>query len=320
VNPTISVIIPIYKVESYLSRCIDSIVNQTYTNLEIILVDDGSPDCCPSICDKYAANDDRIKVIHKENGGLSDARNAGLEIATGNYIAFVDSDDWIEPAYIERLLYSLQESDSDIAICEFEKTAYYKLMKPTKCDTQVYSSKQALIRLFQCKDISFATTWCKLYKVTLFKDIRFPIGKFHEDEFTTYLLYDKANTICYTPEKLYYYFQRNDSIMASKHTKDITEVLEQRYLFFKKKRDNELTSLLLPPLCWQLLNNYISCKKKKETIETNRHLREFKRYCSDMKRFNVKTIHKLPLHFFSKFPSTYFYYKLFKSLFIKTGL
>ena len=113
----ISVIVPIYNVEKYVNKCVGSIVNQTYTNLEIILVDDGSPDRCPEICDEWAKKDSRIKVIHKKNGGLSDARNAGMKIASGDYIAFVDSDDWIAPEMYERLLMAIKNDNSDIAAC-----------------------------------------------------------------------------------------------------------------------------------------------------------------------------------------------------------
>ena len=119
----ISVIVPIYKVEAYLERCIGSIVNQTYQNLEIILVDDGSPDSCPDICDAWKEKDDRIKVIHKKNGGLSDARNAGMQIMAGTYISYIDSDDWVANDMYEKMMYAIKKNDADICECQFEKTA-----------------------------------------------------------------------------------------------------------------------------------------------------------------------------------------------------
>ena len=135
-QPLVSIIVPIYKVEPYLRRCLDSIVNQSYTNLEIILVDDGSPDNCPQICDEYASKDNRIKVIHKKNGGLSDARNAGLDICKGEYISFVDSDDWVDEKYIETLLDLAIKENVDIAIGEHEKkirdSAFFKKKHSSK--------------------------------------------------------------------------------------------------------------------------------------------------------------------------------------------
>ena len=118
-NPLISVVIPIYKVEKYLCECVDSVINQTYTNLEIILVDDGSPDNCPAICDDYASKDSRIKVIHKENGGQSSARNAGIKIAKGEYISFIDSDDYVSPVYIEQLYSTLKRSGAGLSCCTY---------------------------------------------------------------------------------------------------------------------------------------------------------------------------------------------------------
>lgn len=123
-NPLISVIVPIYRIDKYVGICIESILNQTYTNLEVILVDDGSPDRCPEICDLYASKDERIKVVHKQNGGLVSARKAGLQVSTGDYIGYVDGDDWIGPGFYQSLLHSIKESDSDIAIAGFSRDLF----------------------------------------------------------------------------------------------------------------------------------------------------------------------------------------------------
>ena len=204
----ISVIVPIYKVEKYIHRCIDSIINQTYKNLEIILVDDGSPDSCPRICDEYAKKDKRIKVIHKENGGLSDARNKGVDIATGDYIAFVDSDDYIHPNMYEVLIYELEKNNSDIALCKY-KIVYEKSKITTEIDGkfEVYSlnNLQALDSMYGKDGVDFIVAWNKLYKKDLFNKIRYPVGKIHEDEYTTYKLLFASKNVIYIEYELYYF-------------------------------------------------------------------------------------------------------------------
>ena len=163
--PLVSVIVPVYKVESYLHRCVDCILAQTYANLEIILVDDGSPDNCGKICDEYAQKDKCIKVIHKKNGGLSDARNAGLDIAMGEYITFVDSDDWIHFQYVEILLNNLTKADVDISTCSFVRTPEKMLMdsKVSESSYHIYSSEKAIEQtLYQNRLDNSA--WGKLYK------------------------------------------------------------------------------------------------------------------------------------------------------------
>ena len=198
--------LPIYKVEPYLRRAIDSIIKQSYSNLEIILVDDGSPDKCGEICDEYGLLDDRIKVIHKENGGLSDARNAGLDIAAGEYIAFVDSDDYIAGDYVETLLAALNEHDADVAMCAYAVTSSLEYDgsifeaghdddKKRDGAIEVCSREELLKNLYDanhCDATYFIVAWNKLYKASLWEGIRFPKGKIHEDEATTYKIYDKA--------------------------------------------------------------------------------------------------------------------------------
>lgn len=212
----ISVIVPVYKVENYLNKCIESIVNQTYSNLEIILVDDGSPDNCPAMCDQWAAKDSRIRVIHKENGGLSDARNTGMEIASGSYICFVDSDDWIHPEYVERLYSACIEHQTSIAACDVQfvfdtSIIDYSLpsFKSTCCTTE-----QALNTLIHGTGFR-AVAWNKLYRRDILKNESFPVGRFHEDEFFTYRILAKAPTLAYVDAQLYYYYQRSGSIMNS---------------------------------------------------------------------------------------------------------
>lgn len=219
-SDVISVIVPIYKVEAYLRRCVDSICNQTYQNLEIILVDDGSPDGCGRICDEYALKDSRIRVVHKENGGLSDARNAGLDIAHGEYISFVDSDDYIDENMIEKLWAAVISEDGEMSLCEFSYVDddYHileeKNKKKSPIKNEVLTGVEAVQKLTDSSG-QYTIACCKLYKKTLFRDVRFPKGKFHEDEFVSHVLFLKCNRVVCIGEALYYYVQRNDSIMGS---------------------------------------------------------------------------------------------------------
>jgi len=223
-EPLISVIIPIFKVESYLPKCIESIISQTYKNLEINLVDDGSPDRCPEICEEYARKDSRIKVFHKVNGGLSDARNYGIRNSTGDYIGFVDSDDFIHETFYEKLMVMINEYDADISICDMLRFKDYKdiLTDDLVCHNDVaLTNTEALKALFTAKDYGSVMACNKLYKACLFKDhdIYFPIGCIHEDNYTTYKLFYYSDKIVYTNDKLYYYLQRSTSIMGNSDIK-----------------------------------------------------------------------------------------------------
>lgn len=235
----ISVIVPVYNVEKYLNRCIESIVNQTYKNLEIILVDDGSPDNCPAMCDKWAARDKRIKVIHKENGGLSDARNAGMKVATGTLMAFVDSDDWIDHNMYQLLHENMTMHNSDISACGVEMvwengTTSKLLTKKGKCVLNTKEALKAVIDGTWLHD----PVWYKLYTTNLVRDILFPVGKFHEDVFWTYQAISKANKISVFDLPCYYYLQRNGSIMGEKYSLKRLDALEariQRILFIENQ-------------------------------------------------------------------------------------
>ncbi|MBR3071813.1 glycosyltransferase family 2 protein [Fibrobacter sp.] len=303
-NSLISIIIPIYKVEPYLRRCLNSIVNQTYTNLEIILVDDGSPDSCPQICDEYAVKDNRIIVIHKRNGGLSDARNAGLNICKGEYISFVDSDDWVDEKYIEILLELAIKENADIAIGENIQTNDICNKPNNISKIQIYSSKEALYHLFSQDHIAFTISCGKLYRKELFSNLHFPIGKYHEDEYTTYILFYHSKKIVYTNCILYYYFRHSNSITGSRHPWDVLEVFEQRYLFFKDKNEKDLLPLLIVPLCWQLLCAYWF-ESNKTPIKAKKHLSDFQKYTQEESFSQVPLFHKFFLKIFSKFPFLY---------------
>lgn len=226
----ISIIVPIYKVEEYLCRCVDSLLVQTYGDFELILVDDGSPDGCGGICDSYAAADSRVRVIHKPNGGLSDARNAGMDIAAGEYIAFVDSDDWVAPEYLERLLEGLTVSGADICDCGILRTDGSNTIVPTPSSAPtIYNTEAALAELIQ-DDEFHQHVWNKLYRRAVIADIRFPKGKLNEDEFFTYQVFGNAARIAKIPDVLYYYFQRPGSIMGTSFNLRRLDALEAKSL------------------------------------------------------------------------------------------
>lgn len=213
-RPKISVIVPVYNVEPYLRKCLDSIVRQTYQNLEIILVDDGSPDSCGAICDEYAAQDDRIRVIHQANGGVSAARNAGLAAATGEWIGWVDSDDWIEPDMFELMLLNSLESNADIAVCSrFEEYPNRSVFRGWD-ETKLLNTEDALYFLLQ-NDQMQNFLWDKLFRRDLFNGLWFWEGKTYEDIALMHCLFERAERVICYPEGSYHYFQRENSIVSN---------------------------------------------------------------------------------------------------------
>lgn len=237
--PLISVVVPVYKVEAYLDRCVQSIVDQTYKNLEIILVDDGSLDNCTTMCDAWVEKDSRTRVIHKENGGLSDARNAGMAIATGQYIGFVDSDDYIAPEMYQLLMEHMLADNSDIAACGVEMvfeddTAPRKLTVNGCCVLDRNSAMEAVV----CESWLKQPVWYKLYKTQLVRDILFPMGKYHEDVFWTWQAVARAERVSVFDTLCYCYVQRNGSIMAERYSLrrlDAVEAKQQRLTFLEKE-------------------------------------------------------------------------------------
>ena len=244
-NQCVSVIVPIYMVEPYLKRAVDSIRNQSHQNLEIILVDDGSKDQCGRICDDYAKADNRIVVIHKENGGLSDARNAGLDVAHGDYIMFVDSDDYIAPDCVETLLNCLNRHNADVSMCSYavtDSTEYDEsIFAKSDGREEVCDRQELLSNLYDAnhKDATyFIVAWNKIYKASLWDGIRFPKGKIHEDEATTYKIYDRAKRGVYLHKPLYGYFSAPVSITRAKfNIKRLQwmDALDGRIAYFENK-------------------------------------------------------------------------------------
>ena len=226
-NPKISIIVPVYKVVQYLPRCVKSLMAQTYQNFELILVDDGSPDRCPEMCDEYEKTYEQVRTLHKKNGGLSDARNAGMKIARGKYITFVDSDDYVNPLYLEMLVKGIQEG-ADISVCGFisvyDNRAIQKLDK-TKMPVDIIDSKQGLTQVLY-QGFHDVSAWGILLPFELAKKYPFPKGKLFEDLYTTYNFYLDTNKVAFIRVPLYYYFQRKDSIMSRRNDAFIHDLLE----------------------------------------------------------------------------------------------
>lgn len=215
--PEISVIVPVYKVEQFLHRCVDSILRQSFSDFELILVDDGSPDSCGALCDDYAAEDHRIHVIHQKNGGLSAARNAGIDYvmanSNSNWLAFVDSDDWLDQDFLKVLHCAAEQNRCRISACGFYNTTGDPIPGEQDCSTVAMSADD-----YYCGNVHENATPAacnKLYSRLLFQSLRFPVGKLHEDEFTTYLALYNAGKIGVTAAKLYAYYQNPDGITHS---------------------------------------------------------------------------------------------------------
>lgn len=237
----ISVIVPVYNVDTYLRECIDSIINQTYNNLEIILVDDGSTDNSKIICDEYAQIDNRIIVIHKENSGLSDARNEGINISSGEFITLVDSDDKIALDMIEYLYNLADISNCDISVCQrllINEEGYPIPYKIKRTESKLITGRNQCMESFFKESYIDTVAWGKLYRSSLFKDIRYPTAKYHEDDFTTYKLIAKCQVISIGFEQKYYYRIRKGSITNSNFSPrhlDLIKAKEEQYEFVRRE-------------------------------------------------------------------------------------
>ena len=239
-DPLVSVIVPIYNVEKYLGRCVDSILAQSYEKMEIILVDDGSEDGSSQICDYYEEMDERIHVVHKENGGLSDARNAGIDICNGEYLLFIDSDDYIHSGMVGGMLEAAIKEDADIVECgalyEDEDSPKRSGKRKGTGLRKSFDHEQAVTNILDYRSRIMA--WGKLYRADLFKSIRFPYGKLHEDEFIVPFVVDLCSRYVYMDKQYYIYVQRKGSITNSAFNAkrlDILEAHEKRLAFFSDK-------------------------------------------------------------------------------------
>jgi len=212
-EPLISVIVPVYKVEQYLHQCVDSILNQTYHNLEVILVDDGSPDSCPAICDEYAEMDHRVRVIHKVNGGLSDARNAGMAVMNGEYLSFVDSDDLLPVDAIETMIKIALEENADLVIGGHNR---FEDIPTESADMETFVQRWTPAEAMADMLRNGCASWARLYRRELHKTILFPVGEINEDEAIVLPLLEKCKTIAVTNAVVYYYRCRPESITTGR--------------------------------------------------------------------------------------------------------
>lgn len=242
--PLISIIVPVFKVENYLKKCVESIINQTYSNIEIILVDDGSPDNSGEICDEFASKDKRIKVIHKSNGGLSSARNAGIDVARGEYLGFVDSDDTIEPFMYEKLMASIEKDKTKLAVCAvnyvFENGK--KITKSNLGEDVVFDFYDAMIEMNSHRIFDMGA-WSKLYHKELFSNLRFPVGKLSEDYYIMYKIFDCAQKVSYVSTPCYNYLQRQNSITRNVNINHDHEYAAKTQMDYLSSKYPELDTL-----------------------------------------------------------------------------
>lgn len=306
-NELISIIIPVYNVDKYLCQCLDSVINQTYKNLEIILVDDGSSDYSGKICDDYSKKDNRITVVHKENGGISSARNIGLNVAKGQYISFVDSDDWVENNFIE-YLYSYANKDT-IVCCSYNriennKIVIHSLGKLIKCDELTFINllQDSMLNCFAGKDIDQlgSPVWNKLYPAWIFHNIRFPEGKTAEDAFIILKLFNKINRVVICPSSNYNYRARENSIVATINKTNLKDYLDA-YL----EQENDLQSCdnydLLKKAklitVYAAIMNY--CLYRYEFYNLNKkEIETLKNIVNDRKKYIPTSLKKLQLKLF----------------------
>ena len=292
----VSIIVPCYNVEKYLSNCINSIINQSYKQWELILVNDGSQDGSGKICDDAAKIDNRIKVIHKPNGGLSSARNVGLDIMTGEYVSFLDSDDFWHKDYLKNLMRFINEENADIAQCNFIRgidTTFPKIDKNIK--VSYYNNHSIFI-----KEAAKIIMCCKIYKASLFEDIRMPVGLINEDDWTTWKLYYKAKKIAVTNQPLYYYTINPNSIMGTNRKKTDLKYFgayEERINFFLEKKEEDLEHISRLQFCKSLFLLYSNpMLTKNEAINILNKFKDNWRIISKSPYINIK--YKLLFMFF----------------------
>lgn len=272
----VSVVVPVYNISDYLTRCLDSLAAQTYGKVEILLIDDGSTDGSPAICRDYAARFNNVRYFRKANGGLSDARNYGIRRATGEFVALVDGDDYVESDFIELLLGAFDDEGVDISVCSY-RTESGERRLPLRIENETIRGIDAMKRLIARQRLVDVVAWNKLYRRTLFDGIQYPVGKLHEDVFTTYRLFADSQLVRYIDNPAYCYVQRGGSIMASMSRKRL-EVLgaesEMRELCEKRgiEAETELEAFGLSTRI-SLMARIAKSDKSKELQEEYRQLR-----------------------------------------------
>ena len=277
----ISVIVPVYNVENFLEECLISIINQSYRNLEIIIINDGSTDSSKDICEKYKKKDKRIKVIHQDNAGLSVARNTGIDNSLGKFLTFVDSDDYIHEKMIEILYNNMKKYNADISFCDYAKNE--NEIETLPIDSAVLMSPIDMYNGLYDKHIKIISACLKLYKREIFDYIRYPKGKIYEDAFVIHKILDKSKVFVYSDNKLYFYRTRKGSIMNSKYSLkqlDYLEVLLERMAFMKERGYDYFYAREFYRYVKELKVNYKKIKKyfPKETEKLKQLIKEFNKY------------------------------------------
>lgn len=308
----ISIVVPVYNVENYIDRCIESIINQTYKNIEIILVDDGSKDNSGKICDKYANRDKRIKVVHKLNGGLSSARNAGLDVCSGEYVGFVDGDDWIEKNMYEILISMIKKGKSEIAICGHREVIQNEKVRPAIQMKNIFLDKNELWEeVFG--DLNVAS-WNKLYKKEIIGNLRFPLNIIHGEDLIFNLQYlVKCKSGVLNKTKCYNYLKRRNSITSSKFSKNkIYEVMVKDKALEIVKRENESQIKNAQKYCFRARMNIIrSITYEEVENEYGMYMTEYKNYIKN----NYKLVKKnLKLKEIIEYYIFLYNYKLYKKI------
>jgi len=296
----VSIVVPVYNVEKYLITCVESLIGQSYNNIEIILVDDGSTDNCPAICDEYARRDSRVKVIHKENGGLSDARNVGLSVISGELLFFVDSDDYINRYCLEIMVDEMENANSDIIECRSNNFTDGNdpswECKPLVNERKVLTKDEWLTETRLGKFISCAV-WNKLYKSELYKDISFPVGRAYEDEATTYKIINKVEKICRIDGELYLYRLRENSIMTGtmtlKKIADRMQAFIERVDFFYENGNKLAENFSRAKLCLAAIGVIEESRKLDQTGKTERELLDV--IYNNFEK--IKTVKSVPLKY-----------------------
>lgn len=308
----ISVIVPIYNVEKYLGKCLNSILEQTFTDYELILVDDGSTDSSGDMADEYALKDDRISVIHKKNGGLSDARNHGIDKANGEYVCFIDSDDWIEKTYLEELHELAVKNEADITICDYQKnTGDSVITQPKEFAVVIETGIDAIDNLYSDKYGIYVVAWNKLYNRDLFTDLRYPVGMIHEDEAIFGDLFCEAKKVVRTERILYNYRVNNEtSIMSSKYSLkrlDILKAMEIRMETYKSKGLNRYYEKDSFKYLYKILLNEIEIKKIKgdnRAVLKKLKNKYWSKYTESL-HFDWSVKRKIAMFIFGIFPKAY---------------
>ena len=316
-NELVSIVIPIYNVENYLEKCLDSVIHQSYSNIEIILINDASPDNSIEICEKFQNIDPRIIVVNKTNNeGISAARNTGLDICKGQYITFIDGDDYIAEKYIEILYNGIKQEKAKIAVGNIKKTDIhtvhnldYNLHEKTFLNISSYDAVKNMYSKEEDIFNLYVLVTGKLYDKSLFENLRFPIGKVHEDEFLNYRLYFLAVNIAYCKIDLYYYVQRANSFTSTKYTIDKIskiESLEERCIFFRELALEELYKYSIYALYCQILFNIYSVKKyypeaHQIIFELNKKLKVVKNEINKKSNLSIKSKIIVNVYYYFRF-------------------